>query len=228
MAKVLMVDDDKDLLRTGRDFLKMEQHLVDTAGTAQDAFDLLAAASYDLIILDWELPDSTGIDILQRLRGKGLTTPILMLTGRTAIEDRTTGLDSGADDYLIKPFHFKELNARVRALLRRSAPQVSSVIKANGVVLDTKTLSVTKDGAEVKLARAEFALLEFLMRHPNQVFSGESLISSVWPTDNAVSSESVRTCVKRLRQKLGDTAERPIIQTLHSIGYRFNAPDLQP
>jgi DNA-binding response OmpR family regulator len=223
MAKLLMVDDDRDLLRTSDKFLKLEQHLVDTASSANDAFGLLAAANYDLIILDWELPDGTGIEIIQKLRGKGLTMPVLMLTGRQSIEDRETGLDAGADDYLVKPFHFKELTARVRALLRRTQPQLSQVLKANCLTLDTKTLVATKDGQEVKLARNEIALLEFLMRHPNQVFSAETLISSVWPTDNAVSSESVRTCVKRLRQKLGDTGEQPIIQTLHSIGYRLNA-----
>lgn len=225
MAKVLMVDDDKELLRTGRDYLKLEQHLVDTAQSAEEAFGLLAAASYDLIILDWELPDGTGIQILQRLRAKGVSIPILMLTGRQAVEDRERGLDSGADDYLVKPFHFKELLARVRALLRRSQPKVSNVLKASGIELDPRTMIVTRDGVTLKLARNEFALLEFFMRHPNETFSAEALISSVWPTDNAVSSESVRTCIKRLRQKLGDNGDPAIIQTLHSIGYRLNAPD---
>jgi DNA-binding response OmpR family regulator len=227
MAKLLMIDDDKDLVRTTRDYLKLDQHQVDTAHTAEDGYLLLAAAGYDLIILDWELPDSTGIQILQRLRNKGMITPILMLTGRTGVEDREAGLDSGADDYLVKPFHFKELLARVRALLRRATPQVSNILKASCLVMDTKTLTVTKDGEEIKLARSEFALLEFLMRHPNEVFSAESLISRVWPTDNAVSSESVRTCVKRLRQKIGDYKGQPIIQTLHSIGYKLHAPEMQ-
>jgi DNA-binding response OmpR family regulator len=224
MAKLLMIDDDEQLVRTTKDYLKLDQHLVDSAHTAEDAFLLLAAASYDVIILDWELPDSTGINILQRIRGKGWMMPVLMLTGRQAIEDREAGLDAGADDYLVKPFHFKELLARLRALLRRATPQVSDTLRAAGLVMDTKMLSVSRDGQGIKLARNEFALLEFLMRHPNQVFSAEALISSVWPTDNAVSSESVRTCVKRLRQKLGDSGEQPIIQTLHSIGYRLNAP----
>lgn len=226
MAKVLLVDDDKDLLRTSRDFLKFEQHIVDTAGCAEEAYGLLAAAEYDLIVLDWELPDGTGIEILQRLRGKGYSGPVLMLTGRTAVEDRTTGLDSGADDYLVKPFNYKELAARVRALLRRSGArmQVSTEVRLGDLALDSKTMNVVKGAQEVKLARAEFALLEFLMRHPNEVYSAEALISRVWPTDTAVSSESVRTCVKRLRQKIGEYDDgKPIIETLHGIGYRLNA-----
>lgn len=225
MAKVLMVDDDKDLLRTGKDYLKMDQHVVDTAGSAEDAFAFIAAIPYDLIIVDWELPDSTGPEMVQRLRAKGMSTPVLMLTGRSAIEDRAMGLDSGADDYLVKPFHFKELLARVRALLRRGQAQVSSVLKVGCLVLDTKALEVSKGGEPIKLARSEFALLEFLMRHPDEVFGAEALITRVWPTDNAVSSESVRTCVKRLRQKLGEHKDQQLIQTLHSIGYKLHVPD---
>lgn len=226
MSKILVIDDDRDLLKVVQEWLKFEQYFVDTADSGERCWGFLAAARYDLILLDWELPDTTGIEILRKLRDKGDRTPVLMLTGKQSIDDRATGLDTGADDYLTKPFHMKELSARVRALIRRASGPVSNQLRASCLHLDKNTFSVSKDNQPVKLAPMDFALLEFFMRHPNQVFSSEALIDRVWPTDSAVSSESVRTAIKKLRQKLGDWEGEPIIQTVHSQGYKLHAPEI--
>lgn len=226
MAKILFVDDDRDLLQVVRDSLRFEHHLVETTTNARDTSDLLAVSEFDLIILDLGLPDGSGLEILRELRSRGCNTPVLILTGRNAIEEKTEGLDLGADDYLTKPFHMKELASRVRALIRRSAGQTSNILKASCLVLDAAAFRVTKLGQEIKLAPIEFSLLEFLMRHPNRAFSSEYLLNRVWASPAEVGLETVRTCVKRLRKKLGTYKDQQIVDTIHSLGYRFNAPEL--
>jgi two-component system OmpR family response regulator len=225
MAKLLLVDDDRELLALISEALRFEHHNVETAFLGVKALDMLSVSEFDAIILDWSLPDMSGLDILKHIRAKGGNTPVLMLTGKTRIEDRTTGLDSGADDYLIKPFHVKELVSRIKALVRRSSNQTANTLKAGCLELDPQTFKVKKDGVEVHIPPLDFRVLEFLMRHPNKPFSGETLITKVWSSDAEVGNETVRTCIKRLRQKLGEHDGQDLIQTVHGLGYRLNVRD---
>lgn len=225
MAKILIVEDDLDLRQIVEDWLKHDHHLIETASKGDEALELIGIYSYDLIILDWQLPVYDGIQILKRFRQNGGKTPVLMLTGQDLAEQIEQGLDSGADDYLTKPFHMKELSARIRALLRRPISVTDNVLRAAGINLNPRTFAVTKDGADIRLLPKEFALLEFLMRHPNQVFSAEALLDRVWHSENDAAPETVRTCIKRLRRKIDGESEESVIQTLHGVGYKLHAPE---
>lgn len=224
MSKILAVDDDCALAGAIQETLTGSGYVVDTAESAEEAESMLFSSAYDLIILDWQMPGLTGIDYLHKLRSKGVSTPVLMLTGMNSIEQKATGLDTGADDYLTKPFNTKELLARVRALLRRPQSMVSSVLSASGVSVDTSTLKVMCGPAEVKLTRQEFLLLEFLMRHKNQVFNSEALVERAWSTLSDSSPDTVRVHLSRLRKKLESAGSCPI-KTHHGQGYVFEADD---
>ncbi len=225
MAKILIVEDDLDLRQIVEDWLKHDHHLIETATKGDEAIELIGIYSYDLIILDWQLPVYDGIQILKKFRQNGGKTPVLMLTGQDLAEQIEQGLDSGADDYLTKPFHMKELSARIRALLRRPVSVTDNVLRAAGIDLNPRTFAVTKCGADIRLLPKEFALLEFLMRHPNQVFSAEALLDRVWHSENDAAPETVRTCIKRLRKKIDGESEESVIQTLHGVGYKLHAPE---
>jgi two-component system, OmpR family, phosphate regulon response regulator PhoB len=144
-----------------------------------------------------------------------------MLTGKDTIDDKEQGLDSGADDYLTKPFHLKELSARVRALLRRSASISGNVLEVRDLVLDPTAHKLTRNGAEIQLHPKEFALLEHLMRHPNQVFSAQNLLDRVWTSESNVGPETVRTCVKRLRQKIDIDGQESMLENIYGVGYKL-------
>lgn len=227
MPKILVVEDDLDLRSIVEDWLRHEHHLVETATKGDEAMELIGIYPYDVIILDWNLPVMSGIQILKKFRQDGGKTPVLMLTGQDLAENIETGLDSGADDYLTKPFHMKELSARIRALLRRPQTVTENVLRAGDLTLNPRTFAVTKGGADIRLLPKEFALLEFLMRHPNQVFSAEALLDRVWHSENDAAPETVRTCIKRLRRKIDGESENSLIQTLHGVGYKLNVPELK-
>lgn len=223
MAKILLVDDDLELSKMVFEWLTFEHHQVEMVHDGGKALDLLRFGNFDVVILDWDLPGMTGIEICSTYRGEGGQAPIIMLTAKSSISSKTEGLDSGSDDYLTKPFNMKELSSRVRALLRRSSSSTSDLLRAQDFVLDPVKYIVTKGGTEVHLPRREFSLLEFLMRHPDEVFSAEALMQRVWSTDSEASIDAIRTCMRRLRQKIGDDDSRPVplIQTVHGIGYRL-------
>src|SRR5262249_34277288 len=176
------------------------------------------------LILDWQLPGMAGIDICKEFRSQGGMTPVLMLTGKSAISDKETGLDAGADDYLTKPFHMKELSARVRALFRRASRGTSNILTIGDLVLDPSNYRVTRDGVEIQLQKREFALLEFLMRNPNRVFSSEALLERVWVTDADVTPDAIRVYIMRLRKKVDEGAKASLIQTVHGVGYKLQTP----
>lgn len=222
MAKILVVEDEKALSDVVIDYLSAQNYNVDHVADGKEALDRLKFYSYDLVVLDWQLPNMEGVDICRSFRSSGGTTPIIMLTGKREVDDKERGLDAGADDYLTKPFHMKELGARVRALLRRPAAVVSQDLKVRDVSLDPTTHQVRKDGKDLDILPKEFALLEFLMRHPKQVFSAEALIERVWPTDSDASPGTIRTYVNRLRSKIDTKGEDSIITTVHGIGYRLD------
>jgi DNA-binding response OmpR family regulator len=220
MAKVLVVEDDSHITGAIRDLLSFENHQIDIEADGLDGYERLQACIYDLIILDWDLPGISGLELCQKFRFAGGVAPILMLTGKSSAEDKEAALDSGADDYVCKPFNAKELRARVRALLRRPPTLVEDVVRCEGIVLDPRAYSASVDDVQVKITAKEFMLLHFFIRHPNQVFSIEALTNRLWPNADECSEEAVRMAIKRLRQKLGQKGA--LIQTLYGSGYVFS------
>jgi len=225
MAKILVVEDDESLSRMVSEWLIGEHHTVECSFDGADALEKLQFYDFELIILDLNLPSMGGIKILQAFRASGKQTPVLILTGQDKIEDKEIGLDSGADDYLTKPFHMKELSARVRAVLRRPTNYVGDKLASGALELDPGNHSVKVDGNEISLLPKEFALLEFLMRHPDQVFSADALLNRVWSSASDSSIDALTTCVKRLRKKIDKDGQPSFIKTVHGVGYKLHTAD---
>ncbi|HEY9676931.1 MAG TPA: response regulator transcription factor [Drouetiella sp.] len=223
MAKILLAEDDKDLHNILRSFLTFEHHMVESSFTGEDADEKLSISDYDLLVLDWDLPGKSGIELVNFVRGRGSIVPILMITGKTSIAEKMQGLDTGADDYLTKPFNIQEFGARIRALLRRGAQAATpnNTLTISGISIDTTRHRVTKNGVTVNLLPKEFQLLEFFVRHPNHVFTQEALIAKVWPSDTEATAEALRSTIKRLRKKIDPDAE--ILKTVHGVGYILEA-----
>ncbi len=221
MSKVLIVEDDVSIAQVVKDALTDAKYMVDMVHNGGDAREYLKSVTYDLIVMDWQLPDTTGIDLTTEFRAAGGTSPVLFLTGRNTVPDRITGLDSGGDDYLTKPFDIRELLSRARALLRRPAPVTYKSLKIRELELDPVQHVVSLNGAQLKLYPKEFSLLELFMRSPQRVFSGDDLLNKVWPTDSDASIETVRTTILRLRQKIETDPDNPFIRTIRGVGYRL-------
>jgi DNA-binding response OmpR family regulator len=221
MSKVLVVDDDQVLAKLVADWLKAEKFTVEVVHNGADAKALIQDFHYDAIILDWEMPDVTGLEILEQYRRGGGTALVLMLTGRDQIEDKESGLMKGADDYLTKPFHIKELIARLHAMLRRPRTVYQEELQVGNLRMNPHTRYFSIDDKEIELLPKEFALLECFMRHPGQVFAADALLNRVWKSEKAVNNETVRTCIKRLRQKVDRDGEESRIETLYGAGYRL-------
>lgn len=224
MAKILLVEDDTGLSTLIEQWLTDEHHAIELAFDGNEGWDRLTLCEYDLVILDWNLPFISGVDLCKRYRQQHGLVPIIMLTGRSAITEKEEGLDSGADDYLTKPFDMKELSARIRALLRRPRSLVSNLLSVRDITLDPTKYRVTKSGQDVRLVPQDFALLEFLMRHPDEVFSTDTLLKRVWSSESEATGEALRTSVKRLRQKLDNEdadIDGSFIENIPRIGYRI-------
>ncbi|MGH9552550.1 MAG: response regulator transcription factor, partial [Terriglobales bacterium] len=176
MSKILLVEDDEDLATVVSEHLSSERFDVDHVKNGRDALEVLRVSTFDLIILDWNLPHVSGLDVCAEFRRGGGMTPIIMLTGKKAIEEKEAGLDTGADDYLTKPFSLRELSARVRAGLRRPDKMLGAVLRVRDIEMDTDRYAVQKGGETLHLQPQEFALLEFFLKHPDQVFSPEALL----------------------------------------------------
>lgn len=217
MAKILLVEDNIDMATNVKDMLRHENHVVDIAHTAQDACLNLKTWSYDAIVLDLTLPDGSGYEVLQTYRMSGGDAPVLILTGRNTIVDKTTGFEEGCDDYLTKPFHMKELMVRLVALLRRPRQIVPAVINFADISVNSSTFTVTKSGIRVELTPIEFQFLEFLVKHQNQSFSSDALFKRIWKSESSSTNEAVKTVVKRLRKKLDPDGK--YLQTIHGVGY---------
>ncbi len=221
MAKIIIIDDDIDLCSSIEEWLTFEHHTVELVHEGQDGAHRLKISNYDMIILDWQIPDKSGVEICREFRARGGSTPVLMLTGKKEIHDKIEGFQSGADDYLTKPFHMQELAVRVNALLRRGLVTPVNIVTRSYLSLDPTTRKVTKNGQEVYLLPKEFALLEYLMRRPNQVLSLEVLLQSVWESTSEASPDVVRTTVKRLRDKIDIPGSPSLIATKYGVGYAF-------
>lgn len=228
MAKILVVEDEPDFSELVGEWLKSQHHVVEIVGSGEDALDRLRFYKYDIVVLDWMLPGVSGLDVCKEFRSHGGTTPILLLTAKRHVDEKEQGLDAGADDYLTKPFEMKELSARIRALLRRPQAFAGAVLQVGDLVLEPNTYKVTRNGEDLTLLPKEFALLEFLMRHPNQVFSAEALLDRVWSSDSEASPETIRTYIKRLRKKIDVDGQPSVLSTVHGVGYKLEASQATP
>ncbi|MDQ5937077.1 MAG: two-component system, OmpR family, manganese sensing response regulator [Cyanobacteriota bacterium erpe_2018_sw_21hr_WHONDRS-SW48-000092_B_bin.40] len=219
MAKILLVEDDIELGEMIGRWMENQHHTVEIVNDGSEGYSRLKHFAYDLAILDWNLPGIEGIAILKQIRSAGNTTAVLMLTGKSKIDDRLAGFHTGADDYLVKPFHGKELMARVEALLRRPRNYAGSAIKCGSLELDAEAFKVKQRGIEIKLQPREFTLLHFLMKNPGKLFTAEKLIELVWENDSDASREALTTCIKRLRKKLDIEGTTSVIRNVHGAGY---------
>lgn len=219
MAKILIVEDSAMVADSVSDWLTLDGHVVDCVQDGEEARFRLKNYQYDLIVLDWELPKVSGLELCKNFRSSGGITPVLMLTGRNDIQDKTCGLDSGADDYLTKPFHMEELGSRVRALLRRPSQLLSNRLKARYLELDVQSRKVFKHGNEISLVPKQFSLLEFFMRHPNEIFSQEALVNRIWSDESEMSPETLRVHLANLRKSIDEDGQPSIIRTVHRVGY---------
>jgi DNA-binding response OmpR family regulator len=220
---VLLVEDDQRLARVLRRLLEDDRHVVEVAHDGETGIEIATSpAGIEVIILDIGLPDITGLEVARRVRRAGSEVAILMLTARDTVNDRVTGLDAGADDYLVKPFAFEELSARLRALARRREPgprRPDPVLVAGPIALDERSRRVTVEGRAVELSPREFSLLECLLRHPGQTLTRDQLLDQAWPFSVAVTPNAVDAYVHYLRTKLGEAASR--VETVRGVGYRL-------
>lgn len=222
---LLLVEDEARLASAVRRVLEEEGHVVDWVDDGADAFAQAQTEEYDLILLDVMLPTMNGFEVAKRLRTKGNQAPILMLTAKDAVTDRVQGLDSGADDYLVKPFALAELLARVRALTRRAkmAPNGDSLLKVSDLELDLKTREAVRGGKRIELTAKEFALLEVMMRHPGQVMTRSQLLDRIWSYDVLTESNIVDIYIHYLRNKIDRDFDEKLIRTVRGVGYALRA-----
>jgi DNA-binding response OmpR family regulator len=219
--RILVVEDDKRLSAVIKRGLVEEGYSIDCVFDGEEAQYMAETTPYDLIVLDIMLPKKDGIVVCQELRASKVSMPILMLTAKDSIQDRVTGLDSGADDYLTKPFAFSELLARVRALMRRDMLFKTPKLQVGDLVMDTLTREVRKGERKVELTAKEYSILEYFMRHPNMVVTRTMLEEGAWNYDFDSLSNIVDVYIRRLRSKIDDEGKDSLIQTLRGAGYRL-------
>lgn len=215
--RILVVEDERKIAQAIKKGLEQESYAADVAFSLDEARDLVSSDEYDLVLLDRRLPDGEGSVLCSELRKNGFDKPIIMLTAMGQIHDKVTGLDSGADDYITKPFSFEELLARIRAVIRRPSTWQGNVLKVGELELDPIGFGVKQRGIVVSLSAREFGLLEFLMRHPNQVLSKERIIAHVWNMDADILPNTVEVYMKNLRGKIGQSN----IVTVRGFGYKL-------
>lgn len=219
--RILLVEDDRKAARVLKKGLEEEGFVVDAALSGDEGEYLASINDYDLIVLDWLLPGKEGIQVCRELRARGLSAPILMLTAKDAVSDRITGLNTGADDYLTKPFAFAELIARIRALLRRTRTARPPVLRVEDLTLDPVSHRVARGGVSVNLTVREYAILEFLMRHAGEVVTRTQLGEHIWEEEHDTLTNLVDVHVSHLRKKIDRGASVPLIHTVRGRGYRL-------
>ncbi|MGF1673201.1 MAG: two-component system response regulator RppA [Rivularia sp. (in: cyanobacteria)] len=221
---ILLVEDDARQLEPLHAALSAAGHIVDAVEDGDTAQWLITQKEYDLLILDWMLPKASGVTLCHQYRQAGKTAPVLMLTAKDTTSDKVTGLDAGADDYLVKPVDVMELLARVRALGRRSPLWQGDILKVGDLELHLNTLTLMREETTAKLSTREFQLMEYLMRHPNQVLSREQIEDTLWEWGTQPESNAVTTLVRRVRQRLESVGAKDCLETIYGMGYRLNAP----
>lgn len=207
MAKILLVEDNIQMAEQIVNYLKFKKHYVELVSSVAEAFDYLSASTYSLVILDRGLPDLDGLFVCSLMRKQNNDTPVLVLTGRDSLADKLEGFNVGVDDYLTKPFHLKELLARIESLLRRASGKISTVLSAHDITLNQDSKVVSKAGHVVVLSRSEYQVLEFLLQHLDEAFSNEALLERLWPATSEATAQAVKATIKRLKTKIDPNGE---------------------
>ena len=217
--RILIAEDEKTLNATLKKRLEEQSYSVDACLDGQEALDYLDSAEYDVVLLDIMMPKKSGLEVLRALRKKGRQTPVLLLTAKDSIEDRVDGLDAGADDYLVKPFAFEELMARIRVMLRKKSGQSSNLLSVGDLTLDLGTHTVVRDGQPISLSSREFALLRYLVMNQGMILSRDQIEQHIWNYDYEGSSNMIDVYIRYLRNKIDDPFEKKLIHTVRGAGY---------
>jgi DNA-binding response OmpR family regulator len=219
--RILVIEDEVKLANATKRALELQKYAVDVAYDGEVGLDLSIGESFDLIILDLMLPKIDGLEICKQIRKKGIHTPVLMLTAKGQILDKVTGLDVGADDYMVKPFSFEELFARIRALVRRSSRTDDPVLKVKDLTLDPIAFKVKRGDKLIELSTKEFSILEYLLRHKNKVITREQIVNHIWSYDANVLMGTVEVHIKNLRDKIDVPFKTKLIRTVRGFGYEI-------
>lgn len=217
--RVLVAEDERDLNRIICKKLKVEGYSVDTCYDGREALEFIEVTSYDIILMDIMMPFKDGYEVLEEARKKGIKTPVLFLTAKDAIEDRVKGLDLGADDYIVKPFHFDELMARIRVMIRRNHGSVSNKLQVADLILDSSTHTVERNGKNIELSAKEFAILEYMMQNKGIVLSRTKLEEHIWNYDYQGFSNMIDVYIRYIRIKVDKDFEPKLIHTVRGVGY---------
>lgn len=217
--RVLVVEDEKYMNRIISKKLKVEGYSVDSCYDGEEALNYIKSTSYDIIIMDIMMPQKNGYEVLKKIRYEGNSVPVLFLTAKDALEDRVKGLDLGADDYLVKPFHFEELMARIRVMIRRSHGKVSNQLQIADLILDVNAHTVKRNNNFIELSAKEFAILEYMMQNSGIVLSREKLETHIWNYDYQGASNMIDVYIRYLRIKIDKDYENKLIHTVRGVGY---------
>ncbi len=217
--RILLAEDERDLNRIIEKKLKAEGYSVDSVFDGEEAWDCLEAAEYAVVILDIMMPKADGYEVVRRMRKQGKKTPVLFLTARDTVEDKVQGLDLGANDYMVKPFSFRELMARLRVLTRSSAGNQTNCYEAGDLILDSQQHKVTRAGEEIRLTAKEYALLEVLIRNKNRVMTREQIENNLWNFAYEGGTNVIDVYIRYLRKKIDEPFEKKLIQTVRGTGY---------
>lgn len=221
--KILVIEDEHKIAGSIKKGLEQENFVVDVSYEGENGFDLASSEEYDLIILDRLLPQMDGVEICKKLRKEKIHTPILMLTSKRQVEDRVEGLNAGADDYLVKPFAFEELLARVKAVVSRPKDKQNPILTFEDLTMNTLTYQVKRNDKQIRLSQKEYALLEYLLRHPNQIVTKNQIIRRVWNYDADISNNAIEVYIGYLRSKIDKPFKNKpsLIQTARGFGYKI-------
>jgi DNA-binding response OmpR family regulator len=221
--RLLIVEDEQELAKPLKEGLEYQKYAVDLAFDGEEGERLARENKYDVIVMDIMLPNKDGISIVRDLRRDDINTPILMLTAKGTVEDKTVGLDAGADDYLPKPFAFDELSARVRALMRRTGQEKKPLLQVADLVLDPATHEITRGEKKIDLVKKDFQLLEYMMRNAERVLTRAEIEEHVWDRNAELWSDVIRSHIKTLRAKVDRGFKQKLIRTIHGVGYKISA-----
>jgi len=219
--RILIVEDDHRIAASIKKGLEQEKYAIDVSYDGEDGYDLASSENYDLLILDLMLPKIDGMQVCRQIRQGNNDVPILILTAKSQVEDKVSGLNCGADDYLTKPFAFEELLARIRALTRRPKNMVDSVLTIEDLTMNTINYEVKRSGKSINLSGKEYALLEVLMRHPRQILTKEQIINHVWDYEADVLPNTVEVYIRNIRNKIDKPFKSKLIQTVRGFGYKI-------
>ena len=220
---ILIVEDDKKIANYSKEGFEEEHFVVDLAYNGEDGLSLVKTNTYDVIILDWMLPGIDGIEVCKKIRESGLTTPIIMLTAKTFIEDKVLGLNSGADDYIPKPFYFEELLARVNALLRRASYRNSPDIQIADLLINMSKREVSRAGKVIELTPKEYGILELLAQNRGKIVKLKTIVDKLWANDDDISSNIINVYMHHLRHKVDSEYEQKLIKTIRKHGFRIDS-----